>query len=158
MIIPVNINDVKKEIIAESGEILLDVLRREGYLGVKRGCSEGSCGSCIVLIDNLPRKTCIMFIGQVKNKEIITIEGLGTPEHPHPLQDAFVEEAGVQCGYCIPGMILSANSLILKNHDPTDNEIKEALAGNLCRCTGYVKQIKAVKNAAKKIRDKEGAK
>ncbi|MHA2252219.1 MAG: (2Fe-2S)-binding protein [Candidatus Kariarchaeaceae archaeon] len=158
MIFPVTINGVKLEIDAHPGEILLDVLRREGYFGVKRGCSEGSCGSCIILVNNIPRKTCIMVIGQVKNKSLTTIEGLGDAENPHPIQEAFVDEAGIQCGFCIPGMILSANSLLLKNPDPSDEEIKDGLAGNLCRCTGYVKQIKAVKKAAKVMRNKEGSK
>ncbi|MHA2364273.1 MAG: (2Fe-2S)-binding protein [Candidatus Hodarchaeales archaeon] len=148
MIIPVIINGEKKEIQAEPKEVLLDVLRREGYFGVKRGCSEGNCGSCIVLINNIPRKTCIMLVGQIRNKEITTIEGLGTPDNPHPLQEAFVTEAGIQCGYCIPGMILSAARLLMINPNPSDDEIKQGLEGNLCRCTGYIKQIKAVKKAA----------
>ncbi len=151
---PVTINGKRRDVEAEPGEILLDVLRREGYFGVKRGCSEGSCGTCVVLIDGLPRKSCIMFVGQVKDKELLTIEGLGTPENPHPIQDEFVKEAGVQCGFCIPGMILSAVALLDNKPNPTEDEIKIGLAGNICRCTGYVKQIKAVQKAAKIIRNK----
>jgi xanthine dehydrogenase iron-sulfur cluster and FAD-binding subunit A len=156
MIIPVTINGKSVELNAEPGEFLLDVLRKEGYFGVKRGCSEGSCGACVILINNLPRKCCIMFAGQVRGMDITTIEGLGTPDNPHPIQDMFVEEGAAQCGYCIPGMIMSANALLLKNPDPSEDEIKEGLAGNLCRCTGYVKQLSAVRKAAEIMRGQGG--
>lgn len=155
MKITTTINGITKELIAEAGEFVLDVLRREGYYGVKRGCQEGSCGSCVCLIDGVPKKTCIMYIGQIQGHEVTTIEGIHTPEHPHPIEDMFVEEAGVQCGYCIPGMILSTKSLLDHNPDPTDREIKEAISGNICRCTGYMKQIKAIKRAAAKMRGDE---
>ena len=137
------------------GELVIDVLRREGYFGVKRGCQEGSCGSCVILIDGQPQKSCIMFVGQLKDRQVTTIEGIHAYDKPHIIEDLFVEEAGVQCGYCIPGMILSAKSLLDHNKDPSDREIKEALAGNICRCTGYVKQIKAVKRAAKILKGEE---
>lgn len=147
------INGEFKEFEVNPNTLLIDFLRNNGYLGVKNGCMEGTCGSCTVLVDNIPLKSCILFVGQVQNRNVLTIEGLGTPENPHPLQDEFVEQGAVQCGFCIPGMILSANALLLKNPDPTDEEIKEGLDGNLCRCTGYVKQIEAVKNAAKRLRE-----
>lgn len=147
------INGDFKEFEVNPNTLLIDFLRNNGYLGVKNGCMEGTCGSCTVLVDNIPLKSCILFVGQVQNRYVLTIEGLGTPENPHPLQDEFVEQGAVQCGFCIPGMILSANALLLKNPDPTDEEIKEGLDGNLCRCTGYVKQIEAVKNAAKRLRE-----
>lgn len=147
------INGDFKEFEVNPNTLLIDFLRNNGYLGVKNGCMEGTCGSCTVLVDNIPLKSCILFVGQVQNRNVLTIEGLGTPENPHPLQDEFVEQGAVQCGFCIPGMILSANALLLKNPDPTDEEIKEGLDGNLCRCTGYVKQIEAVKNAAKRLRE-----
>ncbi|MCY3413691.1 MAG: (2Fe-2S)-binding protein [Candidatus Heimdallarchaeota archaeon] len=147
------INGERKSFEVEPNTLLMDFLRHHGYYGVKNGCAEGTCGSCTVLIDNKPMKSCILFVGQVQNKSITTIEGLGTPEHPHPLQDEFVEFGAVQCGYCIPGMILSAHALLLKNPDPSEEEIKRGLDGNLCRCTGYVKQIDAVKAAAKRIKE-----
>lgn len=155
MEITATINGIAKTFEAEPGEMVLDVLRREGYFGVKRGCQEGSCGSCVCLINGVPRKTCIMFIGQIQHKNVTTIEGIHTPEKPHPIEDMFVEEAGIQCGYCIPGMILSAKSLLDRNLNPSEKEIKEALSGNICRCTGYVKQIKAIKRAASIMREGE---
>lgn len=151
------INGIKKSFEADPGEMVLDVLRREGYFGVKRGCQEGSCGSCVCLINGVPRKTCIMFIGQIQNKNVTTIEGLHSSGKPHPIEDMFVEEAGIQCGYCIPGMILSAKSLLDQNPNPSETEIKKALSGNICRCTGYVKQIKAIKRAASIMRGDEQA-
>lgn len=153
MIVPVTINGKKLELEAEPKELLIDTLRRYGYFSVKKGCSEGSCGSCTILVDGRPMKSCIMFVGQVKDRELTTVEGLGTVENPHPLQEAFVDEAGIQCGFCIPGMLLAAEALLKKNLDPTEEDIKFALSGNLCRCTGYVKQIEAVKKAAKIIRE-----
>lgn len=151
--IPVTINGEKKILNAKPNEILLDVLRKEGYFGVKRGCSEGNCGSCTVLINNIPRKTCIMFVGQVKDQEIFTVEGLGTREKPHPVQKTYATNGAAQCGYCIPGQIVSAIALLEKNNNPTVEEIKTALDGNICRCTGYVKQIEAIQQAAKKMRE-----
>ncbi|MCE7734341.1 MAG: (2Fe-2S)-binding protein [Candidatus Heimdallarchaeota archaeon] len=148
----ITINRETKSIEANAREILLDVLRNEGFFGVKRGCSEGSCGSCMILVDGIPRKSCIMFVGQVQGKSVTTIEGLGDRENAHPIQDAFIDNGAAQCGYCIPGMILSASSLLEMNKAPTVDEIKESLAGNLCRCTGYVKQIEAVQNAAAVMR------
>lgn len=142
------INNEKREVDVKPNQLLIDVLRDIGYKGVKKGCSEGSCGSCVILVDGNAMKSCLLFVGQAQGHEVTTIEGLGTPEDPHPIQDAFVEEAGVQCGFCIPGMIVSAAGLVQLNPNPSEEEIKEALDGNLCRCTGYTKQIKAVKNAA----------
>lgn len=155
MKISTTINGVKKTLDVKPEELLLDILRREGYFGLKRGCQEGSCGSCVCLIDDLPRKTCIMFAGQIENHRVTTIEGIHSSEHPHPIEDMFVEEAGIQCGYCIPGMILSAKSLLDRNQNPTEKEIKEAISGNICRCTGYIKQIKAIKRAASIIRGED---
>jgi len=155
MKITTNINGEKLILEAGAGELVLDVLRREGYFGVKRGCQEGSCGSCVILVDGLPLKTCVMFIGQLQDRIVLTIEGIHTHDKPHVIEDLFVEEAGVQCGYCIPGMILSAKSLLDHNPNPTNRDIKEALSGNICRCTGYVKQIIAVKRAAGILRGDE---
>jgi aerobic-type carbon monoxide dehydrogenase small subunit (CoxS/CutS family) len=153
MEIPVTINGEKKVINAKPNEILLDVLRREGYFGVKRGCSEGNCGSCTVMFNGIPRKTCIMFVGQIKDKKIFTVEGLGTRENPHPVQKTYATNGAAQCGFCIPGQIVSAVALLEKNSNPSEEEIKAALDGNICRCTGYVKQIEAIHQAAKIIQE-----
>jgi carbon-monoxide dehydrogenase small subunit len=146
------INNVEKRLVFEPHEKLLDVLRREGYYGVKFGCGNGDCGACTILVNGRAVKSCIMFAAQAKDKEIITIEGLSTPENPHPVQKAFVDAGAVQCGYCTPGMIISAKALLDKNPKPTEDEIKEALEGNLCRCTGYVKIIDAVELASQRMR------
>ena len=151
-IIHVTINGKEKVLTIKPNDLLLDVLRREGYKGVKRGCNEGTCGSCTIILNNKTVKSCIMFAAQAHQGEIITIEGIGTRDNPHPIQEAFVEEGVVQCGYCIPGMILAAKNLIDNNPNPTKNEVKMALDGNLCRCTGYSGQIKAVLKAAAVIR------
>ncbi len=128
--------------------MLLDVLRAAGYKGVKKGCGEGSCGACAVLIDGRPRTSCLTFAAQCEGGEVLTVEGLGTPENPHPLQDAFVRHGATQCGYCNPGSLIAAKSLLDHTPAPTWEDVKEALDGNLCRCTGYVKRIEAVLDAA----------
>ena len=150
--INVVINGEKKRFKIFPSEILLDVLRREGYKGVKRGCNEGTCGTCVVLLNGRAVKSCVILAAQVHECEITTIEGIGTREKLHPVQLSFVEENVVQCGFCIPGMILSAKALLDKNPNPTRDEIKFALDGNLCRCTGYRGQIEAVLKAAEIIR------
>ena len=142
------INGEKVAFGAEPHEMLLDVLRREGYKGVKRGCNTGDCGACAIIIDGVVINSCIVFAASVQGKEIITIEGIGTPDDPHPLQTAFDEEGAIQCGFCTPGMILSSKALLDNNPAPTEDEIRRAIAGNLCRCTGYAKIIKAIKAAA----------
>ncbi len=148
----VNVNGEDKVFTIAAGERLLDVLRRVGYHSVKEGCREGNCGACVVLLDGKPINSCQVFAARCEGCEITTAEGLGTPAHPHPLQAAFVKAGAVQCGYCTPGMLLSAKALLDENPEPTTEEIKEALDGNLCRCTGYVKIIKAVKNAARAMK------
>lgn len=152
MKLDITINGVRKELEADPGETLLDLLRRNGYKGAKRGCNEGHCGACTVIMDGKAVKSCIVLAGQAHKREIITIEGIGTMDAPHPLQTAFVRNGAVQCGYCIPGMILSAKALLDENPNPTVDDVKEALDGNLCRCTGYVKQIESVLDAAKVMR------
>ncbi len=146
------INGEQKSFEIEPSLKLIDLLRREGYQGVKKGCDEGHCGSCTVLLDGEPVLSCIQFAAQVDGQSITTIEGLGTVDEPHPLQEEFVEKGAVQCGFCVPGMILSAKALLDDNSDPKESEIKRALDGNYCRCTGYVKQLEAVQSAAQKMR------
>ena len=152
LILNVIINGVRKDIEIQPNEKLLDVLRREGYKGVKRGCDEGTCGTCTIILNDRAVKSCIMLAAQAQNGTITTIEGIGTRDNPHPLQQAFVKAGVVQCGFCIPGMLLSAKNLLDHNPNPTKEQVKMALDGNLCRCTGYRGQIEAVLEAAAIIR------
>ena len=152
MKIKFTINGKEREFDAKPSETLLDLLRREGYKEVKKGCAEGQCGTCTVLINGKAVKSCVHLAGQAHGREILTIAGIGAPDKPHALQKHFVEKGAVQCGYCIPGMILSAKALIDENSSPTEEDVREALDGNLCRCTGYVKQIEAVISAAAEMR------
>ena len=147
-----NINGEDKKIEIDPGEMLIDTLRNNGYYGPKRACSSGDCGSCTIILDGEAVNSCMIFSASASGKKIETVEGLGTVSNPHPLQKSFVDEGAVQCGYCIPGMLMSSKALLDKNNNPTKEEVKEALSGNLCRCTGYVKQIDAVMNAAAEIR------
>lgn len=135
---------------------LLHVIRNElGLKGTKSGCESGECGTCTVLLDGKTVHSCLVLAAQADRKKVITIEGIGTYEEPHPLQQAFVEAGAVQCGFCTPGMILSAKALLDRNSKPTDEEIKRAIDGNLCRCTGYINIIKAIRIAAQRIGRKE---
>lgn len=152
MKIETTINNQKKELNVKSYiEPLLDVLRRHGYIGAKEGCREGQCGACVVLVNDLPVNSCIYPAGRTGGKKITTIEGLGKPNNLDKIQQAYLESGAVQCGYCTPGMVLSTKALLAQNPIPTEEEIKLALDGNLCRCTGYVKIIDAVKLAAKRL-------
>lgn len=129
---------------------LLEVLRENlGLTGAKDGCGKGDCGHCTVLIDGEPVYSCLTLALEEHGKDILTIEGLAEGEKLHPIQQAFVDYGAIQCGVCTPGMILSAKSLLDKKPYPTEDEIKEAISGNLCRCTGYVKIIEAIKEAAR---------
>jgi len=128
---------------------LLDTLREDlGLTGAKECCGKGECGSCTVIMDGEPLASCLVFTAQAEGAEILTVEGIGTPEAMDPIQAAFVSEGGVQCGYCIPGFIVSAKALLERNPHPTVDEVKRGLAGNICRCTGYQKIIQAVEKAA----------
>jgi carbon-monoxide dehydrogenase small subunit len=128
---------------------LLEVLRDDlGLMGVKEGCSEGVCGACTVLMNGLPIRSCITPALEVDGFEIVTIEGLGSQGELHPVQQAFIDCGAIQCGFCTPGMILSSKSLLDRNPHPTDDDIKAALSGNFCRCTGYAKILEAVRAAA----------
>jgi aerobic-type carbon monoxide dehydrogenase small subunit (CoxS/CutS family) len=143
------INDAEMALDFAPDERLLDTLRNHGYTEVKYGCNEGECGACLILLDSLPVNSCQVFTASVINRCITTVKGIGTLHRPHLIQKAFVEAGAVQCGYCTPGMVLAAYSLLSDNPEPTEDDIKKALDGNLCRCTGYVKIIEGVGLAAK---------
>jgi len=134
------------------GESLLYVLReRMGLPGSKNACEQGECGSCTVYLDGDPVCACLVAAGQAQDREVVTVEGLRTDEQLHPLQTAFVETGAVQCGFCTPGLLVAAHDLLERTARPTDPEIREALAGNLCRCTGYEKILEAVRLAAERL-------
>ena len=151
--IELEVNKFRYRRTIRSSMTLLDFLREElGMKGTKRGCDSGQCGACTILMDGKTINACLVLAIQADGKEIMTIEGLSSGGRLHPLQEAFVEEGAVQCGFCVPGMILSAKALLDEKKDPSEEEIREALSGNLCRCTGYVKIIKAVQKAAALMR------
>jgi len=133
------------------GESLLYVLReRMGLPGSKNACEQGECGSCTVYLDGLPVCACLVAAGQTEGREVVTVEGLAEPEALHPVQQAFLETGAVQCGFCTPGLLVQTHDLLARTPRPTDPEIREALAGNLCRCTGYEKILDAVRLAARR--------
>jgi carbon-monoxide dehydrogenase small subunit len=145
LIIELNVNGEVKEAIIEPRTTLLQVLREGlGLTGTKRGCDIGDCGACTVLIDGIPNLSCLTLAIEAQNKEIITIEGLEQSGKLHPLQQAFIDHFAVQCGFCTPGMIMSAKALLDENTCPTEEDVREAISGNLCRCTGYVKIVEAI--------------
>ena len=138
------------EVEVEPRESLLDVLREKLSLtGTKKGCNTGDCGACTVILEGKPVNSCLVLAVEAEGKEVLTIEGVAQGGKLHPLQEAFIQYGAVQCGYCTPGMILSAKALLDENPHPSEEEIKRAISGNLCRCTGYVKIIEAIQMAAK---------
>lgn len=147
--IVLRINSEERAIWCGSSRTLLEVLREDlGLTGTKKGCDEGVCGVCTVLLDGRPINACLLLAVLAQGHEVTTIEGLARSGHLHPLQKAFVDEGAVQCGYCTPGMLLSAKALLDVNPRPTEEEIRSALSGNFCRCTGYVRIVRAVQAAA----------
>jgi aerobic-type carbon monoxide dehydrogenase small subunit (CoxS/CutS family) len=136
------------------GELLLDVLRRQGYFGVKRGCEKGECGACAVLLDGKPIASCLMFAAQAEGRQVLTIEGVAVDGKLDPLQEAFLDHGAVQCGFCTPGMVISAKALLDRCPDPSEDQVREALAGHLCRCTGYRKPVEAILAAASKKKNR----
>jgi carbon-monoxide dehydrogenase small subunit len=148
-LITLTVNGVTHEVAIEPRQSLLQVLREELHLtGTKEGCSEGECGACTVILDGQTVDSCLIFGLEAQGREVITIEGVAQGEQLHPLQKAFAEYGGVQCGFCTPGMILAAKALLDSNPHPTEAEIRRGISGNLCRCTGYVKIVEAINAAA----------
>jgi len=143
--ITITINGVKKQFHVDPETKLQTLLRDHGYASVKFGCGEGSCGACTVIMNGRAVYSCIMYAFQADGQEVWTTEAVGTFDHPHPFQKALVEEGAVQCGYCIPGMIMSAKALLDRNPTPSDEEIRLYMDGNICRCTGYEKIWTALK-------------
>jgi carbon-monoxide dehydrogenase small subunit len=144
------INGEDHELFVEENRTLLEVLREDlGLIGTKQACDMGTCGSCTVLIENKLALSCIILAVACTGKEITTIEGLGKGNQLHPIQKSFIEGGAIQCGMCTPGMILSAKALLDEKPRPTESEVREAISGNLCRCTGYVKIVEAILDAAK---------
>jgi len=155
--VSLTVNGEVYEVEVEPWWTLLEVLREKLYLtGAKRGCDRGDCGSCTVLIDGKAKLSCLVLAVEAQRKEILTIEGLAKGEELHPIQRAFVEHGAVQCGFCTPGMVLAAKALLDRNPTPTEEEVREGLAGNLCRCTGYTKIIEAVLVASETMGRRQG--
>lgn len=139
------VNGERYEVAVEPNRTLLEVLWEDLYLtGTKMGCNEGDCGACTVIIDGMAVCSCLLLAVKAKGRDIFTIEGLASNGRLHPIQQAFIDHYAVQCGYCTPGMIMSAKALLDENPDPTEEEVRRSLQGNLCRCTGYVKIIEAI--------------
>ncbi len=151
--ITLKVNDETYEVITAPNRTLLEVLRDElHFTGAKESCGEGACGSCTVLIDGQPMRSCLTLAVAVEGKAITTIEGLAQGDQLHPVQEAFVAHHAIQCGFCSPGMILTAYALLKENPRPTEEEIRRALSGNTCRCTGYAKIVEAVQSLAEEGR------
>ena len=148
--ITISVNGDTYEALVKPSTTMLDFLREHLFLtGTKKGCDTGECGACTVLLDGRAVNSCLVLAVDANGGQVTTVEGLGDPEHPHPLQKAFIEHGAIQCGYCTPGMLISSKALLDRSSNPSETEIKTALAGNLCRCGGYLKIIEAIKSLAK---------
>jgi aerobic-type carbon monoxide dehydrogenase small subunit (CoxS/CutS family) len=154
VVVALNVNGERAELLLPVHKTLLEVLREDMQLtGTKHGCELGECGTCTVLVDGKPQLSCLVLPVQVEGRAILTIEGMAEGAELHPLQQAFAELGAAQCGYCTPGMLLSAKSLLEATPRPSRDEIREALAGNLCRCTGYTKILEAIELAAGRMNE-----
>ena len=151
-IIKLHVNGDDHELLTDSHKTLLEVLREDlGLTGTKRGCDVGTCGACTVLIDGKPYLSCLTLAADVQDKTILTIEGLSQDGELHPLQRSFVEKGALQCGFCTPGMILTAKAFLDEHPQPSEPQVKKAIAGNICRCTGYVKIVEAILAVSEKM-------
>jgi carbon-monoxide dehydrogenase small subunit len=152
-IVRLNVNNENYEVIVRPRESLLDVLRNKLDLtGTKEGCNEGDCGACTVIMDGRAVNACLVLAVEAEGRKIMTIEGLSQGPDLHPLQQSFIRHGGYQCGYCTPGMLMSAKAFLDRNPDPTDEEIRRGISGNLCRCTGYAKIVESIREAARMMR------
>lgn len=150
-IVTMTVNNKKYEVAVEPNQVLVDVLRDQlGLTGTKVGCADGGCGSCTVIMDGKAVSSCLVLAVQANGSNILTIEGMETDQGLHPLQQAFVDKGAIQCGFCTPGLILSSKALLDQNPHPDKSEIRMAISGNLCRCTGYQKIVEAIQDASKK--------
>ncbi len=150
-VIKLHVNGEEVEVLTEIHKTLLEVLREDlGLTGTKRGCDLGTCGACTVLIDGHPYLSCLTLACDVQGRKILTIEGLSSDGGLHPLQQTFVEKGAIQCGFCTPGMILTAKAFLDEHPHPSEREVKKAISGNLCRCTGYVKIVEAILSVSEK--------
>lgn len=149
--IHLNVNGTDHQIAVEPNAVLLHTLRDLGYTDVKDGCEIGECGACAVFLNGEAVNSCMVLTRQADGAQIITNAGLGTMEKPHPIQEAFADAGAIQCGFCTPGMVISTKALLDRNPDPSEAEIRQALSGNLCRCTGYGQIVSAVRLAAKRL-------
>ena len=155
IIVSFEVNNRPVELLVAPNRTLLDVLREDlGLTGVKHGCDDSNCGVCTVIMDGKAVKSCSVLIGQAQGTKVTTVEGLETENGLHPLQKAFIEHFAIQCGFCTPGMILSAKALLDENPNATEDEIREALHGNICRCTGYKKIVEAIEAARDEMNGK----
>lgn len=151
-IVTLRVNDEIHEVAVTPSKTLLEVLRNDlGLTGTKEACSTGECGCCTVILGGKPAVSCLVLAVEAQGRDILTIEGLAKNGKLHPLQQAFIDYGAIQCGFCTPGMILSAKALLDVNPNPTEDEVKKSIAGNLCRCTGYVKIIEAILAASQKL-------
>ena len=147
------LNGESADFLCEARQSLLEVLREDlGFTGTKEGCNDGNCGACSVLVDGVLVDSCLVLAVEADGKEITTVEGMATPEGLHPLQQKFLEHASLQCGICTPGFLVASKALLDRNPDPSEHEVRHWLAGNLCRCTGYDKIVRAVLDAAEVAR------
>ncbi len=152
-VITLKVNGLDREIMIEGRTLLIDALRDALRLtGTKHGCGEGDCGACTVLVDGVPVNSCLVLAAEAVGSQILTIEGVADGNDLHPLQQAFVDKGAIQCGFCTPGMVLTSLAFLMENPEPTEEEVRVAISGNLCRCTGYQKIVEAVLDAAERMR------
>ena len=157
-VLKLHVNGETLEILSEPHKTLLEVLREDlGLTGTKRACDLGTCGACTVLINGKPHLSCLTLAADAQGEEILTIEGLSQDGELHPLQKAFVDQGAIQCGFCTPGMILTAKAFLEEHPHPSEEEVKKAISGNLCRCTGYVKIVEAILSVARGAKEVSGS-
>jgi carbon-monoxide dehydrogenase small subunit len=157
-VVTLQVNGRKHQVALEPATTLLQALRDLGYTDVKNGCEKGDCGACAVLLDGQAVNSCLVLAWQADGAQVVTNAGLGTLDEPHPIQEAFADAGAAQCGYCTPGMVISAKALLDRAPHPTEGQIREAISGNLCRCTGYGQIVQAVHVAAERIASDDAGK